>query len=96
MTDSSRERGVEAYERFVDANEAARFLSITRRRVLDLGRVGILPAHPIGLGTRRVWRFRLSELAAALLDQSRIRFAPRTGRGIVRLRQSLTPPKETN
>ena len=76
--------GVEAYERFVDANEAARFLSITRRRVLDLARRGIVPAHPIGRGARRVWRFRLSEIAAALLDQSRIRFAPRTGRGMVR------------
>ena len=72
------------YERFVDADEAARFLSITRRRVLDLSRRGILPAHPIGLGTRRVWRFRLSELAATLLDHTRFRFAPRQGRGMVR------------
>ena len=83
MTDSSRERGVEAYERFVDANEAARFLSITRRRVLDLARRGILPAHPIGLGARRVWRFRLSELAAALLDHTRFRFASRAGHSMV-------------
>jgi hypothetical protein len=76
--------GVEIYEHFVAADEAAAFLSMTRRRVLDLARGGILPAHPIGLGPRRVWRFRLSELAAALLDQSRIRFAPRTRRGMVR------------
>lgn len=75
---------VDAYERFVDADEAAQFLSITRRRVLELARAGILPGHPIRLGARRVWRFRLSELAAALLDESRIRFAPRTGRGMVR------------
>lgn len=74
------------YEHFVDADEAARFLSLTRRRVLELARTGFLPAHPIGHGRRRVWRFRLSELAAALLDHTRFRFAPRTGHGIVRPR----------
>ena len=57
----------EALERFVDADEAAKFLSITRRRVLELARSGKLPAHPVGDGTRRVWRFRLSELANALI-----------------------------
>jgi hypothetical protein len=56
----------ETPERFVDADEAARFLSFTRRRVLDLARAGLLPGHPVGNGARRVWRFRLSELAAAI------------------------------
>lgn len=53
-------------ERFVDADEAANFLSLTRRRVLDLVRAKTLPAHPIGNGARRIWRFRLSEIAAAI------------------------------
>ena len=53
-------------ERFVDADVAAEFLSLTRRRVLELARAGKLPGHPIGAGVRRVWRFRLSELAAAV------------------------------
>jgi excisionase family DNA binding protein len=57
----------EAPERFVDADEAARFLSLTRRRVLELTRVGRLPGHSIGNGPRRVWRFRFSELAAAVI-----------------------------
>jgi len=57
----------EALERFVDADEAARFLSLTRRRVLNLARSGRLPGHPIGDGARRVWRFRLSELGAAVV-----------------------------
>ena len=56
----------ETPERFVDADEAAKFLSLTRRRVLDLARARKLPGHPIGDGARRVWRFRLSEIAAAI------------------------------
>ncbi len=57
----------EDLEAFVDADDAARFLSLTRRRVLDLARAGRLPGHPIGDGPRRVWRFRLSELADAIV-----------------------------
>ena len=56
----------EKLEAFVDAEQAARFLSLTRRRVLDLARAKRLPGHPIGDGARRVWRFRLSELAAVI------------------------------
>jgi len=29
-----------------------------------------LPAHPLGDGQRRVWRFRLSELASAVCSRS--------------------------
>jgi hypothetical protein len=53
-------------EQFVDAAEAGKFLSLKRRRILDLARAGKLPGHPIGDGARRVWRFRLSELASAV------------------------------
>ena len=56
----------ETPERFVDADEAAKFLSLTRRRVLDLARARKLPGHPIGDGARRVWRFRLGEIAAVI------------------------------
>ena len=54
-------------EPFVDAFEAGRFLQLPRRRVLQLARQGIIPAYPIGNGIRRIWRFRLSELSAAML-----------------------------
>ena len=54
-------------EPFVDAAEAGHFLHLPRRRVLQLARQGILPAYPIGDGIRRIWRFRLSELSAAML-----------------------------
>jgi hypothetical protein len=53
-------------ERFVDPITAAQFLSIRPRRLLELARAQALPAHPIGQGKRRVWRFRLSELAASV------------------------------
>ena len=53
-------------EPFVDAHRAAEFLFLTPRRVLELARKGRIPAHPLGDGVRKVWRFRLSELAAAI------------------------------
>jgi len=53
-------------EPFVDAVETGRFLQLRPRRVLELAREGIIPAYPLGTGSRRVWRFRLSEVAAAL------------------------------
>ena len=53
-------------EPFVDATKAAEFLSLRPRRVLELARQGAIPGHPLGTGERRVWRFRLSELASAI------------------------------
>jgi hypothetical protein len=54
------------FEPFVDARKAAQFVSLRTRRLLQLAREGSIPAHPIGNGQRRVWRFRLSEIASAL------------------------------
>jgi hypothetical protein len=70
-------------EPFVDAEKAAEFASLRRRRLLELARTGVIPAHPIGDGQRRVWRFRLSEIASALAAR-RIKFddaAVRTRKG---------------
>ena len=54
-------------EPFVDAIRAAEFLAVTPRYLLDLTRAGRVPAHPLGLGTKRhVWRYRLSELEQCL------------------------------
>ncbi len=64
----------EAQERFVDAVRAAEFLSLRPRHVLELARAGKLPGHPIGSGARRVWRFRLSELAAAVAQTEKSGF----------------------
>ena len=60
-------------EPFVSAEVAAQFLSVTRRYVLALARKGIAGAYAIGTGSmRKVWVFRLSELAAAVELQNRL------------------------
>jgi hypothetical protein len=71
-------------EPFVDAVRAGEFLSLSPRRVLELARQGILPGCPLGQGIRKVWRFRLSELAAALSSP-----------GVDCPRQSPAPGQET-
>src|SRR5438552_18820003 len=53
-------------EPFVDAEKAASFLCLRPRRVLELARAGAIPAYPLGVGQRRVWRFRLTEVASAV------------------------------
>jgi hypothetical protein len=54
-------------EPFVSAEQAARFLSVKRRQLLALARRGLAGAYPLGTGTvRKVWVFRLSELADAV------------------------------
>lgn len=60
----------ETPEPFVSADAAAMFLSVTRRYVLELARRGIGGAYPLGTGSKRkIWVFRLSELAAAVVQQ---------------------------
>jgi hypothetical protein len=53
-----------APEPFVSAQEAAKFVGISRRFLIELARRGISGAYPIGTGElRKTWVFRLSELA---------------------------------
>lgn len=70
-------------EPFVDAARAGAFLCLRLRRVLQLARQGAIPAHPLGDGQRKVWRFRLSELSAAVC-----------ARGVNCVRQSRVPKGE--
>jgi len=74
----------ETPEGFVDADEAAKFLFLTRRRILELARARKLPGHPIGDGARRVWRFRLSEIAAAVTTVEKSGFTSRARASMVR------------
>ncbi len=59
-------------EVFVDAGEAARFLKVNRRTLLQWSRQGVLPAHPLSGGSRKTWRFLLSELASWLRAQGAV------------------------
>ncbi len=54
-----------AIEYFVAPEEAAAFMKISVRRVKDMARQGVIPAHPVDPSAQRKdWRFLLSELAA--------------------------------
>ncbi len=55
-------------EPFVSADDAAHFLCVKRRFLLELARRGIAGAYPLGTGNKRkVWVFRLSELATSVV-----------------------------
>jgi Helix-turn-helix domain len=51
------------FEPFVDEHVIASFLGIKPRRVIEMARKKLIPAHPIG-GQRKTWRFRVSEIDA--------------------------------
>jgi Helix-turn-helix domain len=57
-----------AFEPYVPPEVVADFLAVERRQVLAWARADRIPAHPLGHGKRRVWRFRLSEVNAAVLS----------------------------
>ena len=55
-------------EPFVSADEAAQFLCVKRRYLLELARRGIAGAYALGTGgKRKIWVFRLSELADSVV-----------------------------
>jgi hypothetical protein len=57
------------YEPFVDEHVVAGFLGIKPRRVLEMARRRLLPAHPLG-GCRKIWRFRISEIDAHFVPRN--------------------------
>lgn len=63
-------------EHYVSADEAALFLALHRRTVLKLARMGAIPAHPLGDGPRRIWRFLLSELDSWMRNRVNSRCRP--------------------
>jgi hypothetical protein len=55
-------------EPFVSADEAAQFLCVKRRYLLELARRGIAGAYALGTGgKRKIWLFRLTELANSVV-----------------------------
>lgn len=63
-------------EPYVDAAEAAHFLAINRRAVMQFARRGTIPAHPVGEGRRHTWRFLLSELDSWMRNRVNSRCRP--------------------
>ena len=56
---------IPGFEPYVAAEEAAEFLKITPRRVKEMARAGVIPAHSVDpTAVRKEWRFLLSELSA--------------------------------
>jgi len=65
------ERTMEAY---VSAAQVAGYLNITRPQVLEMTRRGLIPGHPIGTGSsRRVWRYKLTEVDAEIIRSEELR-----------------------
>ncbi|MHB1953018.1 MAG: helix-turn-helix domain-containing protein [Sulfobacillus sp.] len=58
------------YERFVDADEAATVLGVHPKTLQRWSRQGVVPAHPIGEGRRKYWRYLISELEAWLRERT--------------------------
>ncbi len=56
-------------EPFVNAKEASKFVQLHPVTVQRLAREGLLPGHPVSNGSRRHWRFRLSELGQWLQER---------------------------
>jgi predicted site-specific integrase-resolvase len=46
----------------LDAEEAAQILRMDRRTLICWARLGYVPAHPLGEGKRKLWRFLEHEL----------------------------------
>lgn len=72
------------FEPFVDENVVAEFMFIEPRRVLDLARRDLIPAHPLG-DKRKTWRFKISEIDAHLSLPIQKR-----GRGVITLAVPVT------
>ena len=46
----------------LDAHEAAQILRMDKRTLVRWARLGQVPAHPMGEGKRKLWRFLENEL----------------------------------
>jgi excisionase family DNA binding protein len=49
---------------------AAQYLGLDVKTITRWARQGYLPAHPLGEGKRKFWRFLVSELSAWLNDKN--------------------------
>jgi len=52
---------------WMTAKQAAQYLQLSTRHVIELARAGALPGHTLSGTQRHVWRFLASELDSAML-----------------------------
>lgn len=58
-------------ERPLDPKEAALILKMNSRTLVHWARCGYVPAHPLGEGKRRIWRFFENELLEWVRNRER-------------------------
>lgn len=56
--------------KILDAAEAAALIRMDSRTLVRWARLGYVPAHPMGEGKKKLWRFLEHELLAWLVDRS--------------------------
>jgi len=54
----------------MDPEEAAEYLRLNKRTITEWTRKGYIPAHPLGEGSRKIWRYFEHELEAWLNAQT--------------------------
>jgi hypothetical protein len=62
----------------LDAQEASQILRMDRRTLILWARLGYVPAHPLGEGKRKLWRFLEHELLEWVASQETDKKRPPT------------------
>lgn len=62
--------------RILDAIEAAALIRMDSRTLIRWARLGYVPAHPLGEGKRRLWRFIEAELLEWFTNRSLVQKRP--------------------
>lgn len=62
--------------KILDAVEAAALIRMDSRTLVRWARLGYVPAHPMGEGKKKLWRFLEHELLAWLVDRSALAKRP--------------------
>ena len=70
------ETGVGPNLRILDATEAAALIRMDSRTLIRWARLGHVPAHPLGEGKRRLWRFIEAELLEWFVQRSTVQRRP--------------------
>jgi excisionase family DNA binding protein len=56
------DRPLQGFEPYVSVEKAAQYLDVAPKTLLEKARNGEIPAYPWGNGTRKTWRFKISQL----------------------------------